>query len=98
MHPLDSFLPFAVKYSFYPSLIAFPPIRIILNFDAQVVLAAINLVCENCSISPYCPFGGGGYSMYKPYRYVLPQRVGFLRLFGVKTSIDFVHFDLESGS
>ena len=26
-----------------------------------------------------------------------PQRVGFLHRFGLKTSIDFVHFGLESG-
>ena len=33
----------------------------------------------------------------KPYRYVPPQRVGFLPRFGLKTSIDFAHFGLESG-
>ena len=37
--------------------------------------------------------GGGG----KPYRYVLPQRVWFLRHFGLKTGIDFALFGLESG-
>ena len=26
-----------------------------------------------------------------------PQRVGFLRRFGLKTGIDFAHFGLESG-
>ena len=26
-----------------------------------------------------------------------PQRVGFLRHFGLKTGIDFAHFGLESG-
>ena len=35
--------------------------------------------------------------LYKPYRYVPPQRVGFLPRFGLKTSIDFDHFGLESG-
>ena len=30
-------------------------------------------------------------------RYVPPHRVGFLRLFGQKTGIDFAHFGLESG-
>ena len=30
----------------------------------------------------------------KLYRYVPPQREGFLRLFGVKTGRDFVHFGL----
>ena len=33
----------------------------------------------------------GGSPLYKPYRYVLPQRVGGLRGFGLKTSIDFAH-------
>jgi len=40
--------------------------------------------------------GGGGPPLYKPYRYVLPQRVGFLRRFGLKTGIDFADFGLES--
>ena len=40
---------------------------------------------------------GGGTPLYKPYRYVLPQRVGFLRRLGLKTSIDLAHFGLESG-
>ena len=39
----------------------------------------------------------GGTPFYKPYRYVPPQRVGFLRRFGLKTGIDFAHFGLESG-
>ena len=43
------------------------------------------------------PYPGGGTPFYKPYRYVLPQRVGFLRRFGLKTGIDFAHFGLESG-
>ena len=34
---------------------------------------------------------------YKPYRCVSPQRDGFLRRFGLKTSIDFARFGLESG-
>ena len=29
-------------------------------------------------------------------RYVPPQRVWLLDLFGLKTAIDFAHFDLES--
>ena len=33
--------------------------------------------------------GGGGTPLYKPYRYVLPHRVG--------TGIHFAHFGLESG-
>ena len=41
--------------------------------------------------------GGGGTPLYKLYRYVLPNRVGFLRRFGLKTGIHFAHFGLESG-
>ena len=40
---------------------------------------------------------GGGTPLYKPYRYVPPHRVGFLRRFGLRTGIDFAHFGLESG-
>ena len=40
---------------------------------------------------------GGGTPLYKPYRYVPPHRVGFLRRFGLKTGIHFAHFGLESG-
>ena len=39
----------------------------------------------------------GDTPLYKPYRYVPYQRVGFLRRFGLKTGMDFVHFGLESG-
>ena len=41
--------------------------------------------------------GKGGTPLYKPYRCVPPHRIGFLRRFGLKTGIDFVHFGLESG-
>ena len=40
---------------------------------------------------------GGVTPLNKPYRYVLPQRVWFLGLFGLKTGIHFAHFGLESG-
>ena len=40
------------------------------------------------------PSGGGE---VLPCRYVPPQRVGFLCLFGLKTGIDFAHFGLELG-
>ena len=42
------------------------------------------------------PPGGGATLLYNPYRYVPPQRVGFLRRFGLKTGIHFAHFCLES--
>ena len=41
--------------------------------------------------------GGGRTPLYKPYMYVLPQKVWFSRRFGLKTGIDFAHFGLESG-
>ena len=41
--------------------------------------------------------GGGGTPLDKPYRYVPPQRDGFLCRFGLKTGIDFAYFSLESG-
>ena len=41
------------------------------------------------------PRGGGGTPLYKLYRYVLPQRVGFLRGFGLKTGTHFDHFGLN---
>ena len=43
------------------------------------------------------PGGLEGTSIYKPYMYVPPQRVGFLRRFGLKTGKGFVHLGLESG-
>ena len=39
----------------------------------------------------------GGTPLYLPYRYMLPQRVGFLRRFGLKTGVDFAYFGLNSG-
>ena len=39
----------------------------------------------------------GGTPLNKQYRYVPPHRVGFLRRFGLKTSIRFAHIGLESG-
>ena len=39
---------------------------------------------------------GGVTPFYKPCGYVRPQRVGFLRCFGLKTGICFAHFGLES--
>ena len=42
--------------------------------------------------------GGGGVTpLYKPYRYVPPQRVWFLGLSGLKTAMHFAHFGLGSG-
>ena len=38
-----------------------------------------------------------GTPLYKLYRYVSPDRVGFLCRFGLKTGMHFGHFGLESG-
>ena len=40
---------------------------------------------------------GEGTPLYQVYRYVPPQRVWFLRRFGLKTGIDFEHFGLKLG-
>ena len=46
----------------------------------------------------YLPPGGGGVTaLYKPYRYVPPQMVGFSFHSSLKTGTDFAHFDLELG-
>ena len=39
----------------------------------------------------------GDSPLNKPFKYVPPQRVGFLRLFGLKTGIDFARCGLASG-
>ena len=41
--------------------------------------------------------GGGATPLCKPQRYVPPERVWFLGLFGLKKGIQFVQFGLESG-
>ena len=38
-----------------------------------------------------------GTSLHKSYRYLSPQRVGFLHRFDLKTGIDFAHTSLETG-
>ena len=57
-----------------------------------IFLISTDAVCSMC-------YGGGwGVTLfYKPYRYVPPQKVGFLLRFGLKTVKDFTHFGLESG-
>ena len=41
--------------------------------------------------------GGGAAPLYKSHRFVPPQKVWFLLLFGLKTGINFAHFGLVSG-
>ena len=43
----------------------------------------------------YLPRGDS--PLNKPYKYVPPQRVGFLRRFGLKTGIDFARCGLALG-
>ena len=50
-------------------------------------------IMQGNRISP----GGAGTPLYRPYMYVPPQRVGFLRRFGLKMGIGFTHFGVESG-
>ena len=60
-----------------------------------ISLISTDAVCTMC----YGEGGGGegGTPLYKPFRYVPPQRVRFLPRFGLKTVKDFAHFGLESG-
>ena len=62
----------------------------LLTFDWVVSNERRTVCAGKCHSSP------GGTPLYKPYRYVPPQRVGFLRRFGLKTGIDFPHFGPES--
>ena len=59
-------------------------------------LAQTQVMKKGCEVI-FSGEGGGGPPLYKPYRYVLPQRVGFLCRFGLKTGIDFADFGLRSG-
>jgi len=40
---------------------------------------------------------GGGTLLHLPHRYLPPQRVWFLRRFGLKTGLDFTYFGQSSG-
>ena len=62
----------------------------LLTFDLVVSNERRTVCAGKCHKSP------GGTPLYKPYRYVPPQRVGFLRRFDLKTGIDFPHFGPES--
>ena len=62
----------------------------LLTFDWVVSNERRTVCAGKCHSSP------GGTPLYKPYGYVPPQRVGFLRRSGLKTGIDFPHFGPES--
>ena len=60
-----------------------------------ISLISTDAVCSMC-------YGGrvrekGATPLYKPFRYVPPQRVRFLRRFDLKTVKDVAQFGLESG-
>ena len=78
-----------------------------LPFNAALGLASHADVFSGARISSSSPKNVcvAGYSrinaergtpLYKPYRYMPPHRVGFLRRFGLKTGIQLAHFGLES--
>ena len=60
------------------------------DFNAQcsLDLCAWNLLIDFCSWQKVHPLVPGGTPLYKPHRYVLSQRVGFLRRFVLKSGID----------
>ena len=67
--------------------------------DLLIILNESHSLYAGCGTYVFISGGGGGRSspLYKPYKYVPSQRVGFLNRFGLKTGIDFAHFRLESG-
>ena len=71
---------------------------LILIFDGETVRTG-NSCIQLTYFGPAAGLGGGGGAtpLYKPYRYVPPHRVGFMRRFGLKKDIHFAHFGLESG-
>ena len=46
---------------------------------------------------PNLPGGGGGALLYGSYRNVPPQKVRYLRRFGLKTGTDFFGFEETTG-
>ena len=60
----------------------------------QAVLQKVMLALQNKSAQIIK--NPGGDPLYKPVRQLPPQRVWFLRRFGLKTGIDFAHSGLES--
>ena len=72
-----------------------------LNLDGAVLIVAwYSPGTENSVVECICVYipggGGGGTPLYKLYGYVPPQRVWFFNRFGLKTGIDFDHYDLKS--
>ena len=51
-------------------------------------ISVISLISTD-AVCGMCYGGGGGTSLYKPFRYVPPQRVRFLRRFGLESGIVF---------
>ena len=59
-------------------------------------ISVISLISTD-AVCSMCYGGGGSNPLYKPFRYLPPQMVRFLRRFGLKTVKNFAHFGLESG-
>ena len=66
--------------------------------NQRLSLPAISACCTRLALLPTGePRRERSTSLYKSYRYVPPQRVWFLGLFGLKTGIHFAHFGQELG-
>ena len=86
------------------ALFGYQPFKPILSFSKCFVSRPNEAVRGHPAAGPrtefvrYLDFLPGDISLYEPYRYVPPQRVWFLRFFGLlKTDIHFAHFGLEWG-
>ena len=68
------------------------------GYTCEGTIIEVRISCFSLSISngSFCLLSRGGGVL--PYRYVPPQRVKFLRRFGLKTDIDFAHLGLDSGT
>ena len=73
----------------------------IVKYQALLHNFPLFLPLQNSHLFTFPPARGGGVlpyiRTYKPYRYVPPQRVRFLDLFGLKTAMHFAYSGLESG-
>ena len=65
-------------------------------WDTSSPLLSWNVLRPSSSAFHYLP--PGGTPLYKPHRYVLPQRVEVLRFSSLITGIDFAHLGLKSDS
>ena len=61
-----------------------------------IIIVVCSYFCAVC-YCPLLPLERNGLIPYKPYRYMLPQRVWFLHHRRLKMGINFAHFGMESG-